>query len=134
MLKIIEQKDKNAYAALRAEFPAHVLLHITEAVEDSGAVSGYIAYAYEPEQVVIYAVEDGGDPDACDGLVRSVLFKAELRGLERAAFAMDEPPAHLRQLGFVRNDEKHLKILRKLWKVAKNVRKSRQILEKNRKK
>ena len=39
MLKIIEQKDKNAYAALRAEFPAHVLVHITEAVEDSGAVS-----------------------------------------------------------------------------------------------
>ncbi len=108
MLKIIEQKDKNAYAALRAQLPAHVLLHITEAVEDSGAVSGYIAYAYEPEQVVIYAVEDGGDPDACDGLVRSVLFKAELRGLERAVFAMDEPSAHLRQLGFVRNDEKTL--------------------------
>lgn len=105
MLRILEQKDLSAY---EGKLPAGVTgeLHLTEAREND-EVLGFIAYAYEPEQVVIYALADGGDLNQCDGLVRSVLFKAELRGLERAAFALED--AEMRQrlatLKFVKNDE-----------------------------
>lgn len=105
MLRILEQKDLSAY---EGKLPSGVTgeLHLTEAREND-EVLGFIAYAYEPEQVVIYALEDGGDLNQCDGLVRSVLFKAELRGLERAVFALEnaEMRQRLTTLKFVKNDE-----------------------------
>lgn len=108
MLRILEQTDLSAY---EGKLPAGVSgeLHLTEAREND-EVLGFIAYAYEPEHVVIYALEDGGDLNQCDGLVRSVLFKAELRGLERAVFAVEnaEMMRRLAILKFVKNDENML--------------------------
>ncbi len=40
--------------------------------------------------VAVYAVDDGGDLYLCDGLVRSVLFKGELRGLEKAVYYVQD--------------------------------------------
>ncbi len=111
MLTIIEQKDLSAYAELLRglPIPAGTVLHLTEA-KDGDAVKGYIAYSYEPEQVVIYTVADGGDWDQCDGLVRSVLFKAELKGIEQAFFPVEDAAMlqRLQKLGFVKNAEKML--------------------------
>ena len=107
MLRILEAKDVSAYAALLSQLPQDV--HVSEAVENDG-VKGFVVYAYEPEQVVIYAVDDGQDYNYCDGLVRSVLFKAELKGIERAEFRMDDAHmlARLHTLRFVKNNEKTL--------------------------
>lgn len=108
MLRILEQKDLSAYEGLLAGIPMEGL-HLTEAKEND-AVMGYIAYAYAPEQVVIYAVDDGGDLNYCDGLVRSVLFKAELKGIEQAVFQIEDDAMlkRLATLGFVKNNEKML--------------------------
>lgn len=105
MLRILEAKDTAPYAALLSRLPQDV--HVSEAMENDG-VKGFIAYAYEPEQVVIYAVDDGQDYNYCDGLVRSVLFKAELKGIERAVFRLDDANmlARLCTLRFVNNHEK----------------------------
>jgi hypothetical protein len=74
---------------------------------ENGEAKGYILYAYEPEYVAVYAVSDGGDWNLCDGLVRSVLFKAELRGIEKAVFVMEQEDMllRMRKLGFVNNAE-----------------------------
>lgn len=106
MLKIVEQTDLAAYDSLLKKIRASGKLYLTEAL-DGDAVIGLIVYAYDPDQVVIYHVEDGGDLHLCDGLVRSVLFKAELRGIERALFALTDEGmmGRMRTLRFVQNNE-----------------------------
>lgn len=106
MLTILEQKDLSAYQDLIKTLPDKSELHLSEA-HDGEKVKGWILYTYETDQVVIYDVNDGGDWNYCDGLVRSVLFKAELRGIERALFCVDSETMlqRLRTLHFVNNDE-----------------------------
>lgn len=108
MLRILEQKDLSAYAQLTAELalPSGETLHISEVSEPDG-IKGYIAYSYAPERVTVWALDDGGDLNNCDGLVRSVLFKAELKGIERAVFQVSNAVirSRLELLGFVKNDE-----------------------------
>lgn len=105
MLKILEQTNHEPYRevldAISTEFP----LYLTEAL-DGDRVTGYIVYAYEPGAVAIHAVSDGGDLYLCDGLVRSVLFKALLRGIDRAVFCLkdDGMMKKMRKLRFVKND------------------------------
>ena len=123
MLQIIETTDFSAYTELLAGLSLPAGFHLTEAREDD-AVRGYIIYAYEPEQVVIYAVDDGHDLNFCDGLVRSVLFKAELRGIERVAFYITDPAMleRLRMLRFIQNDENILQNIADIMESCKNCR------------
>ncbi len=111
MLKILEQKDLSGYNRLldSLDTPAGTELYLTEAL-DGEVVIGYIAYAYEAERAAIYAVEDGGDLYLCDGLVRSVLFKAQLRGMNADVFYLKDAAMmeKMRKLRFVKNDEKTL--------------------------
>lgn len=125
MLKIVEQTDLTAYSALLDTIQAPGKLYLTEALEGI-AVTGLIVYAYEPEQVVIYHVEDGGDLYLCDGLVRSVLFKAELKGIEQAFFALTDAGMmeRMRILHFVQNDEKVLKEIRSVMENCKKCNKN----------
>ena len=105
MLTILEAKDISRYTSLISGLDCPDV-HVSELTEPDG-VKGFIVYAYKPEQVEIFAVQDGGDMNYCDGLVRSVLFKAELRGLERAVFHETDPEMRKRLalLRFVKNDE-----------------------------
>ena len=108
MLRLLEQKNLSKYGELTASLPLppYAELHISEAVADDG-VKGYIVYTYAPEEVTIWDVDDGSDLNQCDGLVRSVLFKAELKGIERAVFRVNKPEMQKRLalLRFVKNDE-----------------------------
>ncbi len=105
MLTILQAQDLAPYADILA---THGLTEamVSEA-KDGAAVIGHIVYRYTPEEVVIYDVQDGGAIDVLDGLVRAVLFKAELRGIEAAVFRVNDEPmmARVRLLGFVKNDE-----------------------------
>ena len=123
MLQIIETTDFSAYTELLAGLSLPAGFHLTEAREDD-TVRGYIIYAYEPEQVVIYAVDDGHDLNFCDGLVRSVLFKAELRGIERAAFLVQDAAMleRLRMLHFIQNNENILQNIADIMENCKNCR------------
>lgn len=108
MLRILEQKDHAAYAELIAglTLPPAAELHISEVTEPDG-VKGFIAYSYAPEEVTVWSLDDGGDLNYCDGLVRSVLFKAELKGIARAVFEITDATVRkrLEMLGFVKSDE-----------------------------
>lgn len=125
MLTIVEQKDLSGYAALLDSLhaPAGTQLYLTEALEGERA-TGYIVYAYEPERVAVYAVDDGDDLYLCDGLVRSVLFKGMLRGLDAAVFYLQDETmmAKMKKLRFVENDENTLKSIVKIMDNCKSCR------------
>ncbi len=126
MLEILEQKNLDAYQEIlkNLQISGQAELHLSEAKEEN-SVKGYIIYAYEPEQVLIYVVSDGGDWNQCDGLVRSVLFKAQLRGLYRAVFLVQDiqMQERLAKLGFMKNDQK---ILGNIMEVMENCKKCKE--------
>lgn len=88
MLEIQEKFGTDGYEDL-VRRSAGYDLHITEAI-DCGQAVGFIAYAYKPDKTVIFDYDDGGELMLCDGLVRSVLFKSCLKGIETAVFDLPE--------------------------------------------
>lgn len=88
MLEIQEKFDTAGYEHIIEKAGANNV-HITEAL-DRGESVGFIAYAYEAEQTVVYDYDDGGDLMLCDGLVRSVMFKSVLKGIEAMIFELSD--------------------------------------------
>ena len=88
MLEIQEKFDVSGYENLVARAGVKNL-HITEAL-DRGNVSGFIAYAYDAEKTIVYDYSDSGDIMLCDGLVRSVMFKSVLKGIETMEIMLDD--------------------------------------------
>lgn len=108
MLEIQETFEFEKYSDVIAK-AGDKKLHITEAL-DKGNVTGFIAYSYADEEVIICDFEDNGDLYLCDGMVRSVLFKGCLKGLDKAYFDIDneEKLKRLKSLLFVKDDSKTL--------------------------
>ncbi len=104
MLEIQERFDTVGYEHLNS---AAKELHITEAL-DSGRPIGFIAYSYGKEQTTVHDYDDGGDLMLCDGLVRSVMFKSALKGIENMLFQLpdEEKYTPLRRLRFLQGDSK----------------------------
>ncbi len=125
MLRILEQNDLTAYRELldKLALPPYAELHVSEVTEPDG-VKGFIVYDYTPEEVTVHAVEDGGDLNYLDGLVRSVLFKAQLKGISRAVFQVNnETIRHrLQVLKFVENDENVLENIADIMDSCKSCR------------
>ena len=106
MLEIQERFGSEGYEELK-KAAGSAELHITEAL-DKGSVIGYIAYSYGAERTVVYGIDDGGDLMLCDGLVRSVMLKSVLKGIQRMLFEFDDESSfdRLRRLRFVRGDSR----------------------------
>lgn len=62
-------------------------VHITEAFEKNEK-TGFIAYCYDTDKTSVLAIDDGGDLMLCDGLVRSVMFKSTLKGINCLVFEL----------------------------------------------
>lgn len=103
MLEIQEKFDAAGYETI-IEKAGTDNLHITEAMEQGKAV-GFIAYAYQEKKTVVYDYDDKGDLMLCDGLVRSVMFKSVLKGIEEMIFTVPEKRLeNLRKLHFISGD------------------------------
>lgn len=105
MLEIQEKFDTSGYENIIAAAGANNV-HITEAL-DRGKSTGFIAYAYEAERTIVYDYDDGGDIMLCDGLVRSVMFKSVLKGIETMIFELSEEAkrTNLIKLKFLKEGE-----------------------------
>ena len=105
MLEIQEKFGTDGYEELVEKHSNVVMLHITEAL-DRGEAIGFIAYSYEGDHTAVYDLDDGGDLMLCDGLVRSVLFKSCLKGIDTAVFDIDDDNKleRLRKLKFIPSD------------------------------
>lgn len=106
MLEIQERFDTDGYEEIIKAAGVNNV-HVTEAM-DKGAAIGFIAYAYEAERTVVYDYDAGGDLMLCDGLVRSVMFKSALKGIENMLFELpaEEKYDDLRKLRFLAPDSK----------------------------
>lgn len=101
MLEIQENFNTAGYESIIALAGLNNL-HITEAIEKN-QVAGFIAYAYESERTVVYDYNDNGDLMLCDGLVRSVMFKSVIKGIETMAFEISDRSkfGNLKKLHFI---------------------------------
>ena len=90
MLEIHEQTDLSAYQAQIQALEADVPVHVAEAIVNGG-VGGYALFSYAPEAVTLYACEAGEDFRLVEGIVRSVFFKAMMRGIGAARFDFEHP-------------------------------------------
>ena len=88
MLEIQEKFSNDGYEQLVSAVGSDKL-HITEAL-DGNKVTGYIAYVYGSDKTVVYGLDDGGDLLLCDGLVRSVMYKSVLKGIEHMLFDIQD--------------------------------------------
>ena len=106
MLEIQERFDTVGYERL-AEKAGSAELHITEAL-DRGEVIGYIAYSYGTDRTLVYDYDDGGDIMLCDGLVRSVMLKSVLKGIDHMLFESEDSRKFdaLKKLGFLKGDSR----------------------------
>ncbi|MBR1592712.1 MAG: hypothetical protein IJ666_06865 [Ruminococcus sp.] len=105
MLEIQEKLDISGYESL-VEKAGIKNLHITEALSGND-ITGFIAYAYDIDQTIVYDYDDGGDIMLCDGLVRSVMFKSVLKGIESMEFLLEnhEKYINLIRLKFLAENE-----------------------------
>ena len=104
MLEIQERFSTEGYEKL-VEKAGSSQLHITEAL-DGDRVTGYIAYSYGSDKTTVYGFDDGGDILLCDGLVRSVMFKSVLKGIEHMLFEIDGGFDNLKKLRFLKDDSR----------------------------
>lgn len=104
MLEIQEKFDTTGYENIIAVAGDNIP-HITEAL-DGNKVIGFIAYAYETEKTIVYDYDDGNDLMLCDGLVRSVMFKSVLKGIDKMEFRLphNDKKINLKRLKFLADD------------------------------
>lgn len=105
MLEIKEKLFADGYEST-VEYADCENLHITEAL-DGKKVTGYIAYSYEKDRTIIYDYNDGGELLLCDGLVRSVILKSTLKGIESVEFKLSckDKYLNLYKLKFLHENE-----------------------------
>ena len=125
MLEIQETQNLSRYQQV-IEAAGNDALHITEAF-DKGEVNGFIAYAYDSEAVIIYDFDDNNDLYLCDGLVRSVLFKGCLKGLDKAEFKIQDETKYsrLKSLLFVKDNSNVLENMNEFMDKCKKCRESK---------
>lgn len=103
MLEIKEVSDTEGYEDI-VKSAAGGEFHITESLEN-GRKTGYIAYIYGEDKTVVCGLDDGNDLLLCDGLVRSVMLKSVLKGINRLDFEIADESIFrkLEKLRFLEN-------------------------------
>lgn len=87
MLEILERADLSGYPLPAEADPAS--LHLVEAMEGD-TVAGYAIFSYTPETVTVYQCKAKALA-LLDGLARTVLFKAAMRGIPSGQFLDPDP-------------------------------------------
>jgi len=82
MLEIHEAKNINAYRSVIDTLPSGREYKIIESYSPDGSVTGSGIYTFENDSVIICDCRYGDDIDLCDGILRTILFKAMLKGVD----------------------------------------------------
>lgn len=87
MLQIIKKDGTEGYEKIleKLELTGNAEISISEAV-DGEKVDGYGIYELRPDCITVYMISDNGDLMLADGILRSILFLAAFKGVEKAVF------------------------------------------------
>lgn len=87
MLQILKKDGNDGYEQLLNELglTGNQNVRISEAV-NGDEVNGFGIYELNPDAMIIYKISDSGDLMLADGVLRSILFLAALKGVEKAVF------------------------------------------------
>ena len=84
MLEIHENKDHTAYASQLEKIDAFFPV-VVESFEN-GNVTGYGIYSCTPKKVTVHDFSDTNNLYLLDGIIRTMLFKAAMQGIDYAEF------------------------------------------------
>ena len=107
MLEIHERNDTNGYEAVVGSI-TNGTVHIVESL-NKGDVNGYGVYTTDgtadAQHIVIYDYS-GEEWDIIDGVIRTILFKGMLGGINKCDFRIsdNDKMAKLTKLGFITAD------------------------------
>ncbi len=89
MLEIHEIQDISKYNSILEGLPADKSrLRVVESFGSAETVTGFAVFSYEEDCVNIYHCEYGDDTELCDGILRSVLFKASFKGIDTGKYIL----------------------------------------------
>lgn len=102
MLQIIKKSGHEGYENILSELnlSQNENVMISEAV-NGDRIDGYGIYEISKEEIIVYSVSCGGDLTLADGILRSILFLAALKGIERAVL-LNGAELIAKQLGIVK--------------------------------
>ncbi len=104
MLEIHERTDTNGYEKAIATIQ-NENIHIVESMNGS-EVNGYGIYSFDENGLRIYDFSSS-ELEITDGIIRTILFKGMLGGLNRCDFSVrdSEKNAKLIKLGFIEKND-----------------------------
>ncbi len=82
MLEIRELQDTAKYSEVFKKLGEEKEYRVVESFGSDHEVTGYAVYSWSPEAVIIHEACFGRDILLGDGILRAVLFKACLKGIE----------------------------------------------------
>lgn len=124
MLEILQARNKENYinkiSELKLDFNNSFVVEAT----DKGKTSGYGIYHFGIDEdynpiVEIDYVFDNSDILLLDGIIRSVLFLAMMKGIDKAKFNLTQN-SELLKLGFVQNNYNYLNSIDKFMSKCKS--------------
>lgn len=86
MLEIHQRKDTQEYSGYLKNCNLDNKDALVIEAFDKGKVTGFCIFTYGDDCVNLYYVEYGEDVYLFDGLIRTVLFKASLKGIDKAVY------------------------------------------------
>lgn len=86
MLEILKQDNKESYKDIIAELNIPLSAAQVSEAMDNGNVTGYGIYEFSENSILIHKIAPENDLLLFDGIARSVMFLAVLKGIERAEF------------------------------------------------
>ncbi len=123
MLEIHERTDTNGYEKVIATIQ-NDNIHIVESMNGS-EVNGYGIYSFDENGLRIYDFSSS-ELEITDGIIRTILFKGMLGGLNRCLFAVrdSEKNAKLIKLGFIEKNDGTIENISEFMSQCKNCSKN----------
>lgn len=124
MLQILKQENKHSYLKKLHELgldPEKIC--ISEAI-DGNMVTGFGIYELAADRIIIHSIEPLADLLLFDGIARSVMFLAVLKGIEKAEYRGDTVK-NAKLCGFISDEKPYLKPISSVFNGCKECRQSK---------
>ena len=123
MLEIHQRNDINGYSGYLNEFGLSANESKIIEAFDNNKVIGFAIFMYHDDNVKIFYVDYNDDKYLCDGLIRTILFKASLLGIDKAEFLMSDIKL-IEDLGFVQKGHNGLVSIQSIMNGCKSCKNS----------